>query len=62
CKSNVQKAIAAIEGVEHVEIDLNTGKAVITGQADIPTITAAVESIGFEVTASSKKLSSGEIR
>ncbi|MBR6483021.1 MAG: SO_0444 family Cu/Zn efflux transporter [Bacteroidaceae bacterium] len=62
CKSNVQKAIAAIEGVEHVEIDLNTGQAVITGQADIPTITAAVESIGFEVTASSKQLSPGEVR
>lgn len=53
CKNNVEKSILRVAGVESVETDLATGRAVITGEADVAEIKKAVESIGFEVTASS---------
>lgn len=48
CKSNVEKAIMAAKGVESVEIDLSTGIATITGEADIAEIRKDVEALGFE--------------
>ena len=48
CKSNVEKAIRAVKGVDNVEIDLASGIATIHGKANITEIQKAVEAIGFE--------------
>jgi copper chaperone CopZ len=48
CKSNVEKAIRAVEGVDNVEIDLASGIATIHGKVNITEIQKAVEAIGFE--------------
>lgn len=47
CRANVEKIISKIEGVEQVEVDLPTGRAVVHGMTDKETVRAAVESIGF---------------
>lgn len=49
CKNNVEKSILRVAGVKSVEINLTTGRAVITGEADVEEIKKAIESIGFEV-------------
>ena len=48
CAANVEKAIASVEGVEHVEVSLHEGKASIIGSPDEAAIIKAVESIGFK--------------
>lgn len=48
CAANVEKAIASVEGVEHVEVSLHEGKANIVGSPDEAAIIKAVESIGFK--------------
>ena len=48
CAANVEKAIASVEGVEHVEVSLHEGKASIVGSPDEAAIIKAVESIGFK--------------
>lgn len=50
CKENAEKAIASIEGVESVSIDLSSGEAVVKGTFDEASIKKAVESLGFKVT------------
>ncbi len=50
CKENAEKAIASIEGVESVSIDLASGEAVIKGSFDEASMKKAVESLGFKVT------------
>ena len=47
CAANVEKAIAAVEGVEHVEVSLHEGTASIKGSPNEADILLAVESIGF---------------
>ena len=47
CAENVRKAIAAVEGVEHVEVSLHEGKASIKGSPGEDDVLRAVESIGF---------------
>ena len=47
CASNVEKASAAVEGVEHVEVSLHEGTASIKGSPNEADILLAVESIGF---------------
>lgn len=47
CAANVEKAIAAVEGVEHVEVSLHKGTASIKGSPNEADILLAVESIGF---------------
>ena len=49
CKANVEKAIAAIEGVEKVEIDLASGIAVVEGKVAEDDIRKAVEALGFKL-------------
>ena len=48
CAENVQRAIAAVEGVEHVEVSLHEGTACITGSPGEADILRAGESIGFK--------------
>lgn len=50
CKENAEKAIASIEGVESVSIDLASGEAVVKGTFDEVSMKKAVESLGFKVT------------
>lgn len=47
CAANVEKAIASVEGVEHVEVSLHEGTASIKGSPNEADILHAVESIGF---------------
>lgn len=49
CKANAEKAIAALEGVEKVEIDLASGIAVVEGKVAEDDIRKAVESLGFKL-------------
>lgn len=49
CKANAEKAIAAIDGVEKVEIDLATGVALVEGKAKEEAIRKALEPLGFRL-------------
>ena len=53
CAENVKKAIAAVEGVEHVEVSLHEGKAHIRGAHSEDEVLRAVESIGFRASKAS---------
>ncbi len=48
CKASVEKALATIEGIESVIVDLSTGQVAITGNAKPETIAQAVTNAGFE--------------
>ena len=49
CKSNAEAAILKIVGVENVEIDLPSGRAIIHGNPRKEDIVKAVEALGFSV-------------
>jgi len=53
CRTNVEKTISQIEGVESVSVDLSTETATVTGTACEDEIRQAVESIGFKITRNS---------
>ena len=48
CKANVEKALAAVDGVASVHVDLAAGRAHIEGTASPEAITAAVTAAGYE--------------
>ena len=49
CKANVQNNLASIEGIENIEIDLESGKVKMTGEEiDLTAVKDKVESIGYE--------------
>ncbi len=48
CAENVRKAIAAVEGVEQVDVSLHEGTASVAGSAKEEEIMQAIESIGFK--------------
>ena len=47
CKAHVEKAIASVEGVDSVTVDLASGRAEVTGTADPERIVAAVTEAGY---------------
>ena len=49
CRENAEKAIASIQGVERVSIDLASGDALVKGKFDEESMTKAVEALGFKV-------------
>lgn len=49
CRSNVEKAIMKIEGVERTEVTLASGEAIVYGTFDKAAVRKAIEAIGFEV-------------
>ena len=53
CKMRVEKALAEIEGVENVSVDLETKKATleIAYEVDDALLKEAVEDAGYDVTA-----------
>ncbi len=48
CRTAAQNAIAAVEGVTSVEVDLASGTARVEGTASPEAVAAAVERVGFE--------------
>ncbi|MDE6559907.1 MAG: SO_0444 family Cu/Zn efflux transporter [Muribaculaceae bacterium] len=48
CQNAVKKAIAAVEGVDTVEVDLHAGLATVDGTVDHAAIIDAVHAAGFE--------------
>ena len=53
CAANVEKAIAEVAGVEHVEVSLHEKTASILGNPNEADILQAVESIGFKASKAS---------
>lgn len=53
CAENVRKAIAAVEGVEQVDVSLHEGTASVAGSAKEEEIMQAVESIGLKASKNS---------
>lgn len=49
CRTNVERAIAALPGVESVTVDLPSAQAIVRGSVSPEAVRRAVESIGFEV-------------
>ncbi len=49
CQSSVQKAIASLQGVESVSVDLKTGDAVVEGAVDDDQVKEAIFNAGFTV-------------
>ena len=49
CQAHVEKALAAVAGVETVTVDLEAKTAAVTGTADVAALKAAVVEAGYEV-------------
>ena len=49
CKNTIEKNILQLEGVESVEIDLQSGKAVIHGTVSFEPVAKTIKALGFEV-------------
>ncbi len=49
CKMSVENAIATVEGVESIEVDLPGGKAYVKGTFTTDAVEKVVESIGFKI-------------
>jgi len=50
CKANVENSVKEAQGVEEVNVDLITGKVIITGDnIDIDKIKSGIESIGYKI-------------
>lgn len=52
CKARVEKALAAVPGVESVSVDLDSKKATVNGKdLDLKALAHAVTEAGYAVTA-----------
>ena len=49
CRLSVIEEISAVEGVEAVEVDLDSGRAEVRGRFDDERIRQAVEEAGYEL-------------
>ncbi|MCH5229438.1 MAG: permease [Muribaculaceae bacterium] len=49
CKASVEKAIAALKGVESVDVDLPSGLATVCGEIEDNKITEAIRLAGFDI-------------
>lgn len=54
CKASVEKALKGVDGVESVQIDLATGRTMITGKCNSEEAVKAVEAIGFTASINTK--------
>ncbi len=50
CTAAVKKALERVTGVASAEVDLATGRARVTGNADTAILVAAVHDEGYEAT------------
>ena len=48
CKNNVEKALASVEGVAAVRVDLAEGAAYVEGDARAADIIGTIEALGYE--------------
>ena len=48
CQANVEKNLAAIEGVKSVKVDLKSGVAYVEGDVAPEVIIAKIEQLGYE--------------
>ncbi|HWH28941.1 MAG TPA: heavy-metal-associated domain-containing protein [Mycobacteriales bacterium] len=51
CVSSVTEEVSEVAGVTDVQVDLDSGRMVVTGDADAAAVKAAVEEAGYTVTA-----------
>ncbi|HVM26329.1 MAG TPA: cation transporter [Mycobacteriales bacterium] len=51
CVASVTEEVAEVRGVTDVQVDLDSGRMVVTGDADDAAVRAAVEEAGYTVTA-----------
>lgn len=49
CRTNAEKAIAQLEGVESAEVDLPTGRTTVRGSVNKEQVRGAVEALGFKL-------------
>jgi len=49
CQATVTKSISAVPGVENVDVNLSTGRAVVEGAHNADDVVAAVRNAGFDV-------------
>ena len=47
CKKHVEDALLEVSGVENVQVDLEKGEAVVTGNANREDLIKAVEEAGY---------------
>jgi len=47
CQRAVEQALASVHGVEHVDVDLRGGKAIVSGPATTNALLAAVQDEGY---------------
>lgn len=47
CVKSVTEALQGVSGVDSVDVSLEKGEALVEGSADVATLVAAVEEIGF---------------
>ena len=52
CVSSVTEELTAIDGVTGVEVDLNSGRVVVSGHATAEQVEAAVEEAGYRLRSS----------
>ena len=50
CVSSVTEEVSEVAGVTDVQVDLESGSMVVTGDADAAAVKAAVEEAGYSVT------------
>ena len=50
CRSNVERALSGLEGVETVRVDLAAGTAAVTGDVDPSKVIATVLALGYDCT------------
>lgn len=48
CRNNVEKSIKNLQGVEHVEVDLSSGIAVVEGDVSDEEVVKAIEDLGYK--------------
>jgi copper chaperone CopZ len=49
CVSKVTNTVRGVPGVADVEVDLDTGRLTVAGEADVAVITAAVTGAGYSI-------------
>jgi copper chaperone CopZ len=49
CRASVIRAISNLPGTESVDVDLASGRVIVTGTASLPAIVQAIETLGFGV-------------
>jgi copper chaperone CopZ len=49
CVSSVTEEVSEVPGVTDVQVDLDSGRLTVTGDADAAAVEAAVQEAGYEV-------------